>query len=364
MRVLFAGGGTGGHLYPGLAIARALVAVRPDVRPHFVGAQRGIEREVLPTTEFPFTLLDLHPLYRPQVWKNWRTLRGALSAWRGVSALARDEPPQLVVGTGGYASAAALAWGARHGLPLVQHIGDALPGHAARLFARWSTECYLGFAEAERSLPAHPTRYHVTGNPIQPPPTPRPDAAAARRAWGAPPGATVVLAFGGSQGSLALNTAIASWVDQGLPPGVFLLWATGRGTYARFAERRRPGVRIVPYLSPIADAYAAADLALVRGGMMGTAELCEWGIPMVVVPLPSAAADHQTKNALALERAGAAIHLPQRALSAARLHDVMGGLAADAGRRAALARGALALARPDAAHTIATRIAAMLAAPR
>jgi len=364
VRVFFAGGGTGGHLYPGLAIARALVALRPEVRPHFVGARRGIEREVLPTTEFPFTLLDLHPLYRPQLWKNWRTLRGARSAWRGVSALAAAERPRLIVGTGGYASGAALAWGVRHGVPIVQHIGDAVPGHAARLFARWSAECYLGFADAAPLLPPPLARYQVTGNPIEPPPTPRPDAADARRRWGAAADATVVLVFGGSQGSLALNTAVAGWVAQGLPSNVFLLWATGRNTYDRFAALERPGVRIIPYLSPISDAYAAADLAVVRGGMMGTAELCAWGIPMVVVPLPTAAADHQTKNALALERAGAAIHLPQQGLTGAQLATVVGGLLADGSRRAALAAGALALAKPDAALTIATRIATLLASSR
>ena len=99
--VWFSGGGTGGHLYPGLAIARALVRQRADVQPFFVGARRGIERDVLPTTEFPHLLLDLHPLYRPQVWKNWRTLRGALAGWATLDAAARERPPTLVVGTGG-----------------------------------------------------------------------------------------------------------------------------------------------------------------------------------------------------------------------------------------------------------------------
>ena len=109
MNVLFAGGGTGGHLYPGLAIARALVRLDRSVKPHFVGARRGIERDVLPKTEFPHTLLDLHPLYRPAVWKNWRTVRGAFSAWSGMGKLGRELSPALVVGTGGYASGAALA---------------------------------------------------------------------------------------------------------------------------------------------------------------------------------------------------------------------------------------------------------------
>src|SRR5689334_19925929 len=117
MRIWFAGGGTGGHLYPGLAIARGMVRADASVTPFFVGARRGIERDVLPTTEFPHALLDLHPLYRRKVWENWRTLRGAAGAWRALSALARAERPRALVATGGYAAGIALAWAKFHGVP-------------------------------------------------------------------------------------------------------------------------------------------------------------------------------------------------------------------------------------------------------
>src|SRR6185369_4951597 len=103
-RIIFAGGGTGGHLYPGIAIARALVRARPSVEPFFVGAQRGIERHVLPTTEFPHVLLDLHPLYRSAFWNNWKTLVGAVGAWRQIGRFVRTQRPAAVVGTGGYAA--------------------------------------------------------------------------------------------------------------------------------------------------------------------------------------------------------------------------------------------------------------------
>ena len=106
MRILFAGGGTGGHLYPGLAIARALVKLEPSARPFFIGARRGIERDVLPTTEFPHLLLDLHPLYRQRPWENWRTVRGLLTAFGAIRRLAAEEAPAAVVATGGYAATA------------------------------------------------------------------------------------------------------------------------------------------------------------------------------------------------------------------------------------------------------------------
>jgi UDP-N-acetylglucosamine--N-acetylmuramyl-(pentapeptide) pyrophosphoryl-undecaprenol N-acetylglucosamine transferase len=108
MRVIFAGGGTGGHLYPGLAIARALKRADPRIEPFFIGARRGIERDVLPQVGFSFELLDLHPLYRSRPWENWKTVRGALGAWQMIAAEVESEPPACFVGTGGYASGLAL----------------------------------------------------------------------------------------------------------------------------------------------------------------------------------------------------------------------------------------------------------------
>jgi UDP-N-acetylglucosamine--N-acetylmuramyl-(pentapeptide) pyrophosphoryl-undecaprenol N-acetylglucosamine transferase len=122
-------------------------------------------------------------------------------------------------------------------------------------------------------------------------------------------------------------------------------------------------VRVVPYLSPIANAYAVANIAIVRGGMMGTAELCAWGIPMIIVPLPTAAADHQTWNAKSLEAAGAAVHLSQPAFHARRLDEVIRALVSDRARLMELSRNALAHAKPNAAADIAQRIASLLPAP-
>jgi UDP-N-acetylglucosamine--N-acetylmuramyl-(pentapeptide) pyrophosphoryl-undecaprenol N-acetylglucosamine transferase len=360
VRVLFSGGGTGGHLYPGLAIARALVRIRPDVTPHFIGASRGIEREILPGAGFAFTLLDAHPLYRTRPWRNWRTIAGIVSGWRALDALAREEQPALTVGTGGYASVVALLWSRVRGVPIVQQIGDALPGLAARRFARVSQACYLGFPEAMQRLPRDSDRYVVTGNPVEPPPEPRPNRSAMLREWGFPDDARVLLVFGGSQGARALNHAVAEWITRGLLNGWSVIWATGAGSYEEFEPLSHANVRVVPYLSPIARAYAVADLAIVRGGMMGTAELCAWGIPMIVVPLPTAAADHQTLNALALEAAGAAIHLPQSELSAARLDAIFRDLVASPERLRTIAEGARRRGKPHAAAEIAERISALI----
>ncbi|OYV64175.1 MAG: hypothetical protein B7Z72_13590 [Gemmatimonadetes bacterium 21-71-4] len=203
MRVIFAGGGTGGHLYPGLAIARALVRERPGVQPFFVGAERGIEREVLPKAEFPYLLLDLHPLHRRSPWKNWRTVVSAVAVWRRIRALVKEERPALVVGTGGYASGLMLEYARRRKIPIVQQVGDSFPGLTARRYSRDCAEIYLTFPEAARFLRARDPRVIVdTGAPIDPPNVERPSRAQAREHWGFPPtGGHVLLIYGGSQGA-------------------------------------------------------------------------------------------------------------------------------------------------------------------
>jgi UDP-N-acetylglucosamine--N-acetylmuramyl-(pentapeptide) pyrophosphoryl-undecaprenol N-acetylglucosamine transferase len=365
MRIVFAGGGTGGHLYPGLAIARAVQRARPDVRPFFIGARRGVEKDVLPTTGYPFVLLDLHPLYRTQVWNNWKTARGLITAWSGIGKVFAEERPAVVVGTGGYAAVAALAYAVAHGIPIVEQTGDSLPSLTARLFSRWAREVYLSFPESARHLKARSSDALVdTGAPIEPPPTPRPDRAAMLARWRFPGDAQVVLVYGGSQGSLAINNAVRDWIASGLSGRTHVLWATGRGNYEGYKQLDSARVRVVPYLSPVSEAYAVADLAVARGGTMTLAELMAWGIPAIVVPLPTAAANHQELNAVALDQAGAAVHLPQARLTGAGLGDTVSSLLGDASRRKAIVQAAARRARPNAAEEIARRVIAIAQSSR
>ena len=358
-RILFAGGGTGGHLYPGLAIARALSQLDPQVAPYFIGARRGIERDVLPGSGMPFMLLDLHPLYRRTPWNNWRTLAGAWSAWHQLSAIAREQRPRAVVGTGGYAAGVALAWARAHGLPTALHEPDSHPGLTTRAFAGGARAVFLGFPEAAARLSVgRRTRVHVLGAPIEPPT--RRDRLALQTAWGFPPGSFTVLVFGGSQGARAINEATAAWITSGLPDGVTLIWATGRQQAEAYRHYESATVCVRPYLAPIADAYAVADVAITRAGAMSIAELCAWQIPAVLVPLPTAAQDHQTYNARATAASGAAIHLPQHELSASRLDAVVRALIADPGRRDAMRAAAATRAHPQAADAIAREILHLL----
>ena len=170
----------------------------------------------------------------------------------------------------------------------------------------------------------------------------------------------MVLAFGGSQGARPINDALAGWIERGLPDGVCLIWATGRGSHDRYAHLDAPRVRVVPYLSPIERAYAAADLAITRSGALTLAELCAWGVPPILIPLPTSAAGHQAANARVLADAGAAVYVAQTNLSPERLGTEVRRLTGDPAALSGMAANAAARGRPHAAEEIARRIAHLL----
>jgi UDP-N-acetylglucosamine--N-acetylmuramyl-(pentapeptide) pyrophosphoryl-undecaprenol N-acetylglucosamine transferase len=363
MRVIFAGGGTGGHLYPGLAVARALIKEDPRIEPFFIGAQRGIERDVLPQVGFPFELLDLHPLYRSRPWENWKTLRGAMSAWRRIGGEVRSERPACVVGTGGYAAGLTLAYALAHHIPFVLQEQNTYPGITAKFFSRYADQIHLGFPEARRHLLARKkTEVLDSGNPIEPPPSDAFQKAPARSKWGFPAtGGAVLLVYGGSQGSQAINEVVAGWIDRGLPANLFVIWATGKANYDKLARYESDRVKVRAYIAPISEAYRAADFALSRAGAMATAELCAWGIPAIVVPLPTAAADHQTANAKALANAGAAEMIRQSDLNPQALSHAVDSMLANPAKLSSMKAKALQRARPTAAADIARHIIRLVA---
>jgi UDP-N-acetylglucosamine--N-acetylmuramyl-(pentapeptide) pyrophosphoryl-undecaprenol N-acetylglucosamine transferase len=365
VRVWFAGGGTGGHLYPAIGIARALVALRRDVQPFFIGARRGVERDVLPKTGFPHVLLDLHPLYRSAPHRNWRTIAGGVRAWRELGGIAAGDPPRVVVATGGYASGLALLYAVLKRVPIVVQEQNSVAGITTRFFSRYARQIHVGFPEAAGQLRAgQGAIVRDSGNPIEPPPEVSADERRrARESWGlSGSGVRTLLVFGGSQGARAVNSVIAGFVRGGLPPRTQLLWVTGPGEHEQYATLEGESVRVVPYVPEMTRAYAAADLAVARAGAMSTAELCAWGIPMVLVPLPTAAADHQTTNALALERAGAAVVIRQKDLTADALRAAVARLFGDGRHLQAMSDAAKARARPAAAAQIARDIASLLPA--
>lgn len=363
MKIVFAGGGTGGHLYPGIAIAKAMQRADPTVEPFFVGARRGIEGSVLPGTGFPFELLDLHPLYRARPWENWKTLRGGISSWSRFGQIVTANDPACIVGTGGYASGIALGYATVHGIPFALQEQNSFPGLTTRFFSRYARQVHNGFPEAAARLkPGRETKLFDSGNPIEAPPAARASRQDARAKWGFAPQGLVMLIYGGSQGSKAINDVVAAWIRRGLPADLSIIWATGQKTFEDYSSLASDRIRVKPYLSPVSDAYAATDFALSRGGAIATAELCAWGIPPIVVPLPTAAADHQTANAVALAKAGAAEMIRQDDLTPDTLDKAVREIAEDPAVLESRAAAVRSRARPNAADDIARHILTMASA--
>lgn len=368
--VLFSGGGTGGHLYPALALASALVALRPDVRPFFVGSERGLESRVLAERGIEHVLLPVRGFARGDALSNWRVVSALGHSLRRVGSLFRTLSPELAVLTGGYASGPAGIVAALRRVPLALQEQNSVPGLTTRVLARWAQQIHLAFPEAAVHLPKRARgRVHVSGNPIDKPlPVERTEA---RVALGLRPDGFVVLVVGGSQGSAALNRGVLDAVRlvvRGERPslaGLQVLWSTGVGHAAEvgraLADAGSPDwVHTVDYIQAMPHALAAADLAISRAGAMSTSEFLGWGLPSVLVPLPTAAANHQEHNALALAAAGAAVHLPERELTGERLWSTIEGLAGDPLRLEEHRKAARERGRPESARRIATSLVGLL----
>jgi UDP-N-acetylglucosamine--N-acetylmuramyl-(pentapeptide) pyrophosphoryl-undecaprenol N-acetylglucosamine transferase len=242
-----------------------------------VGAQRGIEADILPRHPFRFHLLPFEPIYRRTWWRNWRWPLVAWRLRREIKRLLAAEQPSLVVGTGGYVAGPVVWYAQRSGIPTVLQEQNAFPGLATRLLAKRARQVHLGFPEARARLsPGPDTQVFDFGNPIEPPAAV--DPGAARNAFALAAGRPTVLVFGGSQGARAINQAVNAALERGLLAGVNVLWGTGSAHEATYAARAERGHVIVRgFFDPIAPAYAAADLVIARAGAITIAELCAWG---------------------------------------------------------------------------------------
>jgi UDP-N-acetylglucosamine--N-acetylmuramyl-(pentapeptide) pyrophosphoryl-undecaprenol N-acetylglucosamine transferase len=370
-RVLFAGGGTGGHLYPALALARAFEERERGADVFFLGAKRGVEARVLPERGVPHTLLPFEPIRRQKPWQNWRLPPALARAGVGISRAFQSFRPDLVVGTGGYASGPVVAWGVIKGIPTAVQEQNSFPGITTRLLAARVRQIHLAFPEARNHLKPGPrTEVFELGNPIQPPDRSI-DRNSARRRFSLGQG-PIALVVGGSQGARAVNEnllrdleALAAGAGPPRPDGLEILWATGPAHHATVAaEIQRIGVTdwVHPeaYINDMPQALAAADLAVSRAGAMAIAELCAWGIPSILVPFPHAAANHQHHNAQALADAGAAVLIPESELGPGTLWKELVELAGNDVRRAQLAACAAERGHPDAARQIVDRLATLL----
>jgi UDP-N-acetylglucosamine--N-acetylmuramyl-(pentapeptide) pyrophosphoryl-undecaprenol N-acetylglucosamine transferase len=360
VRTLIAGGGTGGHLYPGIALARELLRRHPSAVVSFVGTAQGIEARVVPREGFELDLIRVAGLKgksRLQRVRGFALLPlAALDAWRVLSA----RRPDVVVGVGGFASGPVLALAALGGLPTMLLEQNALPGVTNRLLARVVRAAAVNF---EAALAYFPRTGFVAGNPVRPEFFTAENEEANDRT-SLPQDAARVLIFGGSQGAHAINVAMVEAASRLAASGIRLAIThqTGeRDLDLVRAAYQRAGLeaRVEAFIYEIARAMKAADVVVSRSGATTLAELAASGRPAVLVPLARSTDDHQRKNAEVVAAAGAALVVDERDLTGDTLAAALGGLLGDADRRRAMAVRARSLARPDAAERIADRVEAL-----
>ena len=357
-RVVIAAGGTGGHIYPGLALADALQRLEPDTVVSFVGTRRGLESEIIPRAGHELDLVEMVPFVGAnRVVLPVALLRGGVQS----RTLLRRRGADVAVGMGGYASAPLLLGAKLAGLPSLIHESGAIPGKANLLAARLTGNIATSFPGAAKAFPAGKT-LRVTGMPLA--------AefasfdrdrlrAAARRELGLPEKGFVLFVMGGSQGATRLSTAALDlgrrWRDR---DDIHILLKIGARAGSEIDDQVAAAgaervVHRVAYLDHMDSAYAAADAALCRAGAGTVAELAVTGLPAVLVPYPFATGDHQRENAAELVAAGAAHVVPDAEASAERIGPLVEELVADPGRLASMAAGARSVGRPDAADELA-----------
>jgi len=359
MRVVIAGGGTGGHLFPGLAVARALKARQADAQISFAGTAAGIEARVIPPTGFPLDLIRSAGLKGKSIVARMRGALllplGGLDAWRLVSR--RD--PDVVIGVGGYSSGPVVAIAALRGIPTLVLEQNAVPGLTNRMLARCVSRAAVTY---DASLRYFGTKGFVSGNPVRREfleggDDPSRDAAliASR---------VRVLIFGGSQGAHAINMALVEAAPRlaAAAESLDLVCQTGTRDFDEVREafeRHRVQGRVERFIDAMDREMKAAGLVVSRAGATTLAEVTAAGRPAILIPLPTATDDHQRQNARVLESAGAAELLEQKDMSGDRLADRIIALAGDRGRRLRMSSAARQLARPRAAEEIVDAVIAI-----
>lgn len=370
--VLLVGGGTAGHVIPGIATAQALLAAHPALRVAYAGLEGSIEQRLVDAAGLDFRAVEAVALPRRLSPTLLRVPFRLARAVRGARRLLATEQVRVVVAFGGYVSLPLALAAARSRVPLVLHEQNSRPGLANRVASRSAHRVAVSFPASIDRFP-HPDRCTFTGNPVQqgihgldrvgrrgP----------SREQFGLAVDRSTLLVFGGSQGARSINAAVVAAVAAWQQLGLQVLHLTGTRDHEAAVRRWEeagvdpgaPGadVRVVPFLADMSAAYAAADIVLCRAGATTIAELTVLGIPSVLVPYPHATADHQQSNADALVAVGAAVGIADEDLDAERLVAAIRPLITEPARAGAMSLAARAWGRPHAAAAVASLVVASL----
>jgi UDP-N-acetylglucosamine--N-acetylmuramyl-(pentapeptide) pyrophosphoryl-undecaprenol N-acetylglucosamine transferase len=359
LRVIISGGGTGGHIFPAVSIANAVKALRPDAKILFVGAQGRMEMQRVPAAGYDIKGLPIRGFFRP-LWKPANigvAIDYLRSKWLAKKIL-RDFKPQVAVGVGGYASSAALGAANSLGIPTLLQEQNSYAGLTNKQLAKGAEKICVAYEGMERFFPAE--KIMLTGNPVRQQlleTTITHDEAV--RSFGLDPTKKTVLLVGGSLGARTINESVLQHLDIVKDSGVQFIWQTGKyyseEIAARLKGKELPNLKVMDFITDMGAAYKAADLVVSRAGAGSISEFCLLGVPVILVPSPNVAEDHQTKNALALANRDAALYVRDADAPGMLLQLAVDTVRDDA-KLQSLRENVLKLALPNSAEIIAKEV--------
>ena len=359
LRVIISGGGTGGHIFPAVSIANAVKALRPDAKILFVGALGRMEMQRVPQAGYDIKGLPIRGFFRP-LWKPANigvAFDYIKSKWLAKKIL-RDFKPQVAVGVGGYASSAALGAANSLGIPSLLQEQNSYAGLTNKQLARGAEKICVAYEGMERFFPAE--KIMLTGNPVRQQlleTTVTHDDAV--RSFGFDPSKKTILLVGGSRGARTITESVVQHLDLVKDSTVQFVWQTGKYYSAEIAKRLEgqdiPNLKVTDFITDMGAAYKAADLVVSRAGAGSISEFCLLGKPVILVPSPNVAEDHQTKNALALANRDAALYVKDAEAPQQLLQLALDTVNDDA-KLQSLSENVLKMALPDSAEIIAKEV--------
>lgn len=358
LRVIISGGGTGGHIFPAVSIANAVKALRPDAKILFVGALGRMEMQRVPAAGYEIKGLPICGFDRKNLLKNFKVLYKIWKSQRMAKQIIKDFQPQVAVGVGGYASGPTLNKAAAMGIPCLIQEQNSYAGVTNKLLAKKAEKICVAYEGMERFFPAE--KIILTGNPVRQAlldtTVSHEDAV---KSFGLDPTKKTILLVGGSLGAKTVNDSVLQHLDLVKSSDVQFIWQTGKYYSAAIAEQLKgqdiPNLKVTDFISDMGAAYKAADLVISRAGASSISEFCLIGKPVILVPSPNVAEDHQTKNALALSTRDAAIYVKDAEAPATLLELALKTVNDDA-KLKSLSENVLRLALPNSAEIIAKEV--------
>ena len=358
LRIIISGGGTGGHIFPAVSIANAIKAKRPDAEILFVGALGRMEMQRVPAAGYEIKGLPIQGFDRKNPLKNIKVLYKIWKSQRMAKKIIRDFRPMAAVGVGGYASGPTLNTAAAMGIPCLIQEQNSYAGVTNKLLAKKAEKICVAYEGMERFFPSE--KIIMTGNPVrQALLETKISKEEAIKTFGLDPSKKTILIVGGSLGAGTVNKSVMQHLDEIAKSGVQVIWQTGKYYHADIIEqlkdRELPMIKVLDFISDMGAAYKAADLVISRAGASSISEFCLLGTPVILVPSPNVAEDHQTKNAMALVNKEAALYVkdaeaPDKVISLA-LETVQ-----DEASLHSLSENILKLALPNSADIIADEV--------